>query len=58
MSYVGPTVPVHLECDVCGDAHTIPERPDDPDAGGTHCPECGGKPFTVHRNGLTWHPEP
>lgn len=51
-------MPVDLECDVCGHRHTIPERPDDPDGGGTVCPECGAKPYTVRREGLVWHPEP
>lgn len=50
-------MPVHIECDVCGAAHTIPERPFDPDAG-TGCPECGGNPYTVVRTGLAWHPAP
>lgn len=49
---------VHIECDVCGREHTIPERADDPESGGTHCPECGEKPYTVRRENLAWHPEP
>ncbi|WP_222918785.1 hypothetical protein [Natrinema sp. SYSU A 869] len=50
-------MPVWLECDRCGSEQTIPERPDDPERGGTQCPECGGKSYTVRRNGLMWHPE-
>lgn len=49
-------MPVDLECDACGYHHTIPDRPDDPD-GGTVCPACGAKPFTVRREGLAWHPD-
>lgn len=51
-------MPPHIECDVCGHHHTIADRPDDPDAGGTMCPECGGKPYTVRRDGIEWHPDP
>ncbi|WP_195893013.1 hypothetical protein [Halopiger djelfimassiliensis] len=51
-------MPVHIECDACGDAHTIPDRASDPEAAGTVCPNCGARPFTVARNGLEWHPEP
>ncbi|ELY57417.1 hypothetical protein [Natronolimnohabitans innermongolicus] len=47
---------VHIVCDDCGASHTIPDRPD-ADGGGTGCPECGGRSFTVRRNGLAWHPE-
>ncbi len=45
----------HIECASCGFEHTIPEREDDP-GGGTRCPNCGEKPFSVRRDGLEWHP--
>lgn len=45
-----------VECDNCGHVHTIPERPFT-DGGGTRCPECGARAYTVRREGLTWHPE-
>ncbi len=51
-------MPVSIECDACGYQHTIPERIDDPKTGGTRCPNCGARPFTVRRNGLRWHPDP
>lgn len=44
----------NVECDECGHVHTIPERPFG--EGGTRCPECGARPYTVRREGLTWHP--
>ncbi|ELY56571.1 MULTISPECIES: hypothetical protein [Natronococcus] len=49
---------VDLECENCGHRHTIPDRPDDPDGGGTVCPACGAKPFVVRRGDLGWHPDP
>jgi predicted nucleic acid-binding Zn ribbon protein len=48
-------MPVALECNACGHRHTIPERTDDPDDG-TVCPACGATPYTVRRNGISWHP--
>ncbi|WP_226006975.1 hypothetical protein [Natrinema salinisoli] len=51
-------MPVHIECDACGREHSIPDRPDDSETGGTHCPDCGAKSFTVRRAGLGWHPDP
>lgn len=51
-------MPAWIECDNCGYEHTIPERDDDLETGGTRCPECGAKPYTVRRDGLAWHPEP
>ncbi|MFA9416946.1 hypothetical protein [Natrinema sp. HArc-T2] len=50
-------MPVWLECDNCGDEQTIPDRDDAP-SGGTRCPVCGERPFTVRREGLAWHPDP
>ncbi|WP_339103442.1 hypothetical protein [Haloterrigena salinisoli] len=49
-------MPVRIVCDECGTAHTIPERPDT-DRGGTGCPECGARPYTVRRENLAWHPD-
>ncbi|MDQ2051535.1 hypothetical protein RBH26_13715 [Natronolimnohabitans sp. A-GB9] len=49
-------MPVRLVCDNCGDAHTIPDRPD-ATGGGTACPECGSRSYTVRREGIPWHPE-
>ncbi len=50
-------MPVWLECDHCGTEHTIPER-SDISGGGTRCPACGERPYTVRRRGLEWHPDP
>jgi len=50
-------MPVWLECDSCGNEHTISERVDDP-GGGTCCPECGERPYTVRRTDIVWHPDP
>lgn len=49
---------VAIECEDCGHRHTIPERSDDPDGGGTICPACGATPFVVRRGDLRWHPDP
>ena len=54
---VASSVPTHLECDACGTAHAIPERPFEPGAG-TSCPNCGERPYTVRYDGLEWHPDP
>nr|WP_090507535.1 hypothetical protein [Natronorubrum sediminis] len=48
-------MPVTIQCDDCGLEHTIPDRPDQQD-GGTGCPQCGARSFTVIRDGLEWHP--
>nr|WP_236995987.1 hydrogenase maturation nickel metallochaperone HypA [Natronorubrum daqingense] len=48
-------MPVTIQCDDCGLEHTIPDRPDQ-QGGGTGCPQCGGRSFTVRRDELEWHP--
>ncbi|ELZ02005.1 hypothetical protein [Natrialba asiatica] len=47
---------VHIECDACGCAHTIPDRAFDPEFSQTVCPNCGGESYTVRRTELGWHP--
>ncbi|ELZ09656.1 hypothetical protein C478_15792 [Natrinema thermotolerans DSM 11552] len=50
-------MPVWIECDDCGLEGTIPERDVVP-GGGTRCPSCGERTFSVRRSGLDWHPDP
>ncbi|WP_201293927.1 hypothetical protein [Natronorubrum halalkaliphilum] len=49
-------MPVRIECDDCGLEHSIPDRPDS-ESGGTVCPGCGSRPYTVRREGIQWHPD-
>ena len=50
-------MPVDLQCTECGHGHRIPDRRFDPATGGTGCPACGAREYTVRHDGLRWHPE-
>ncbi|MFB6202453.1 MAG: hypothetical protein ABEI98_10645 [Halorhabdus sp.] len=47
---------VELECDLCGHRHEMGNRVFDENMKRMICPECGGRPFTVDRGDVTWHP--
>ncbi|MFC4543769.1 hypothetical protein ACFO5R_17720 [Halosolutus amylolyticus] len=49
-------MPASIVCSTCGFEHRIPDRPLDRDRGGTGCPSCGDRGYTVEHSGLRWHP--